>query len=110
MLQRFALPLLLGLLVGAAPCAAQDKEPAKHSGKDSPGGFPRKDPSTKPAATAGKPTAGAEMDVRPAPKTGSMPGKNTPAPQGRLGTEPTRQGKLGTPPLENSKDRPPRPQ
>jgi hypothetical protein len=33
MLRRFALPLLLGLLVGAAPCAAQDKGPAKPAGK-----------------------------------------------------------------------------
>lgn len=107
---RFALPLLLGFLVGAAPCAAQEKEPAKHPGKDSPGGFARKDPAKKPAATAGKPAAAAEMDMKPAPATGSMPGSQTPVPKGRLGTEPARKEKLGTPPSENSKDRPPRPQ
>ena len=85
MLRRFALPLLLGLLVGTAPCAAQDKGPAK-------------------------PAAGAEMDVKPAPTKGTMPGGQTPVPKGRLGTEPTRKDKLGTPPPENPKDRPPRPQ
>ncbi len=111
MVRRFAFPLLIGLLLGAAPCVAQDKDqPAKPSGKDSPGGFPRKDPSKKPAATSGKPAAGAQMDVRPAPTTGTMPGKQTPAPKGRLGTEPARKEKLGTPPPQNSKDRPPRPQ
>jgi hypothetical protein len=109
MLQRFALALLLGLLVGAVPCAAQDKEAAKHSGKDSPGGYPRNDSSKKPAATAGKPAAGAKMDVGPAPKTGTMPGRQTPTPKGRLGTEPTRKEKLGTPPSANPKDGPPRP-
>ena len=93
MLRRFALPLLLGLLVGAAPCVAQDKGPAKPAGKDS----------------SKKPAAGAEMDVKPAPRTGTMPGRQTPAPKGRLGTEPVRKDKLGTPPPENPKDRPPRP-
>ncbi len=50
------------------------------------------------------------MDVKPAPTTGTMPGRQTPAPKGRLGSEPVRKDKLGTPPPENSKDRPPRPQ
>jgi hypothetical protein len=110
MLPRFAFALLLGLLVGAAPCAAQDKGPATKSGEDAPGGLSRKDPSKKPSATASKAAAGAEMDVSPAPKTGTMPGRQTAAPKGRLGTEPTHKGKLGTPPPVNSKDRPPRPQ
>ena len=93
----------------AAPAMAQDKAPAAKADKDGPGGLPRKD-ARKPGATPGKPPAGTGMDVRPAPKTGSMPGRQTPAPKGRLGTEPAQKGKLGTPPPENSKDRPPRPQ
>lgn len=94
MLRRFAFLLLLGLLVGAAPCAAQEKGPTNPAGKES----------------SKKPAAGGEMDVKPAPTTGTMPGRQTPAPKGRLGSEPVRKDKLGTPPPENSKDRPPRPQ
>ena len=72
-----------------------------------PGPLPRKDAAKKGAAPKAPPPG---MEVRPAPTTGSMPGKYAPAPKGRLGTEPTRKEKLGTPPPENSKDRPPRPQ
>jgi translation initiation factor IF-2 len=103
------LSAMLGLAVGAMPAVAQEKAPAAKSGKDAPGGLPRKD-ARKPAASADKPGAAAGMEMKPAPKTGSMPGSQTPAPKGRLGTEPTHKGKLGTPPPKDSKDRPPRPQ
>lgn len=111
MLCRHALlPALLALAVVAVPCAAQEKGAAAGAGKDAPGGFPRKDSSKKAAPAASKPSAGATMDTKPAPKTGSMPGNQTPPPKGRLGTETTRKDKLGTPPPKDSKDRPPRPQ
>jgi hypothetical protein len=110
MLRRVALPVLLALVVVAVPCVAQEKGATKATGKDTPGGLPRKDSSQKAPPAAGKPAAGATMDTKPAPKAGSMPGGQTPPPKGRLGTEPTRQDKLGTPPPKDSKDRPPRPQ
>ena len=87
--RRLAFLLLLGpaqILPAAGLACAQEKE----------------------AAARTTPPHG--MEARPAPETGSMPGRNSPAPTGRLGTEPAGKGKLGTPPPENSKDRPPRPQ
>lgn len=108
-MHRLALPSLLALLVVAAPCVAQEKETGKAAGKEAPGGLPRKDPSKRTAPEASKAGGGAVMDTKPAPTSGSMPGREAPLPKGRLGTETTRKDKLGTPPPENSKDRPPRP-
>jgi hypothetical protein len=98
-----AILLALGFALGSATASyAQGTDAAK-----APGPLPRKDAAKKGAAPKAPPPG---MEVRPAPTTGSMPGKHAPAPKGRLGTEPAQKGKLGTPPPENSKDRPPRPQ
>lgn len=93
--------LALGFALGSATASfAQGKDAAK-----APGPLPRKDAAKTGAAPKAPPPG---MEVRPAPTTGSMPGKHAPAPKGRLGTEPLRKEKLGTPPPEGSKDRPPR--
>lgn len=97
--------LALGQVLGVPAAAfAQDKD-AK-----APGGLPRKDAAKKGTASPAPKAPPPGMEMRPAPKAGSMPGKNAPTPKGRLGTEPSRTEKLGTPPPQGSKDKPPRPQ
>jgi hypothetical protein len=112
MLRRFALLWLIGLSLALRfdACAARDGEDAKPAATKAPGSLPRKEPGNKPApgATMSAPARGM-MAVQPAPKSGSMPGRETAIPKGRLGAEPARKDKLGTPAPVDSKDRPPRP-